>query len=81
MQKLWSNFQININNENWRNADSVLAQMNCDIDSYKTVVSMINSNIVYSDKSKCLFAETFKKLKNNMTRIVNQNRQWKEHTE
>ena len=55
--------------------------MNCDIDSYKTVVSMINSNIVYSDKSKCLFAETFKKLKNNLTRIVDQNRQWKEHTE
>lgn len=69
-----------IKNEDWREADSVLAEMDFTPDSYKAVVAMINSDVEYTDKLKRRFAQKFKDLAGNLTLIVDRNKPWRENT-
>ncbi len=62
---------------NWRFADSVLALMNFDPNFYKAVVTMVNSEIEYSAKSKKDFNKKFKELENILVSMVNKNKKVK----
>lgn len=61
--------------ENWPQSDSVFIQMDCNPGYYKGVSCFITSEIKYSEEDKRLFPQAFEKLKNDLKKILEDNKE------
>lgn len=68
----------NLRKGKWKNADSVLAQLNFDPNFYKAVVTMVNSDIKYSEQEKIEFKKDFKDIESELEEMINKNKPKKE---
>lgn len=68
----------NLKEGKWRYADSVLAQLNFDPNFYKSVVTMVNSDIKYSKQEKKEFVNKFNAIELRLEKMANRAKQKKE---
>lgn len=61
--------------EDWQESDSIFIQIDCNPDYYKGLASFITSEIEYSKEDKELFPQAFEKLKKELKRILENNKE------